>query len=376
MNRPLVVFGVACVAVAAACDTPTPTLSKPDAPKVYEFRIGGPAVGLPRGTVRFQYPRTAADVTRESLTVVLQGLDSLTTGFYTAWVGDSLGVSFKRVAGGLSYVRTDTTFNSDGGPVGTPTTVQLGAVSAFASGGPNRTFTWGFARPTAGLVAADSIQHFLITIESSASATTPSATLRPVWARRGDGTAAAAAPAVAARTSTILFGNYAPLAVDQYSFVGSARGRAAFQERLLMMDDSSMSRPPRGYYYAFYALKRVPVQTTGWDTVYLGRQTSPYPRRNLSQYDADITNTDPLVVTDIPWAIGAGSLRISADTFPGLLNPGGVDAPAACNLYGCPFLAYTEVWLTLQSKSGPEGRMGGVRVLLGLIPAVITNGKY
>jgi hypothetical protein len=212
----------------------------------------------------------------------------------------------------------------------------------------------------AGGRGAGAIQTFLVTIESTEGATTPGSR-RVLWARRDGGT-----------TRAIQFGNWGPTAQEQFLFVGTARGRAAIQQTLLIAVDSSMPRPPLGYYYAMWAHKRVPGQTTGWDTIFLGEQTSPFPRRHLSQYNADSVITDAAVVLNVPRSIIAGSVRFDARDEPSLLNPE-VDRPA-CQSYGCPFLGYNEFWVTIEPKDGIRGRMGAGRILLASIPTIVGDG--
>jgi hypothetical protein len=249
--------------------------------------------------------------------------------------------------------------------------VQLGNVSSFKNGGPNQAFTWAFSRTGAGLTASDSMQTFLVTLESTDGVTSPGSR-RVLWARRGEGSAVPAA-GTAFRNSTIRFGNWGPTAVEQFLFVGTARGRAAIQQTLLIAVDSSMPRAPMGYYYAMWAHKRIPGETAGWDTIFLGEQTSPWPRRHLSQFNADSIVTDAEVVLNVPRSIIAGSVRFDAADHPELLNSS-VDK-AACRSYGCPFLGYNEFWVTLEPKDGIRGRMGAARILLASIPTIVSDGN-
>jgi hypothetical protein len=378
VNRRALVLGVALAATVAGCGEKYSILSDPHAIDAYGFQLLGPASNLPRGTVRFQFKRTPADAASDSLAVSLAGLDSLGGGFYTAWIGDSLGTSWKRATGALSVVRVDTTFDADGNPVGTPTApMQLGAVSSFKNGGPNQTFTWAFSRTASGLTAADSMQTFLVSIEQDNAATTPGSR-RAIWAKRGEGTNVPAT-GTAFRNSTIRFGNWGPTPTTQYLFVGTARGRAITQGRVLMASDSSLSRPPIGYFYSVWLVKRLVGQTSGGDTLFAGFQTSPWPRRHLSQFNADSIITDPVVVIDFPRQILAGSVRLDADTLPSILNPANTEDAAgntipACVAYGCPYLGYNELWVSLKPKDGVSSLMGVSRVMFASIPPVITNG--
>jgi hypothetical protein len=358
----------ACAVLVVACDEDRPTLSDPVAGNAYGFNLVPNATNLPNaGNARFVFKRTATETTPDSVVITIRGLDSLSSGFYTLWVGDSLGTSFKRAAGEVSFIRRDTAFNADGGVIATPTTVQLGTVSSFSNGSPREAFTIVITRASAGLAASDSIQTVLITVEDNNAATTPNLERAPLFARRGDGSAVPAT-GVAFRNAAIRFGNYGPLAIDQYLFIPTIRGRGAFQGPLLIINDSSLSRPPRGYFYAFWAIKAA-VETEPGDTIYLGEQRSPYPRREISHRDADVTNPDPIVILENPRSILAGSVRVSADTLGLTGTTCSNDQP------GCPWKGFTEIWVTLEPKAGFSGRMGVMRIANGFVPGVITLGQ-
>ena len=58
------------------------------------------------------------------------------------------------------------------------------------------------------------------------------------------------------RTATFHFGNYDPSPLKEYNYVQTGRGRAITRGNILVVDDSALSRPPVGYYYATYLVKR------------------------------------------------------------------------------------------------------------------------
>jgi hypothetical protein len=349
MNRRLLALTAVMSLGLAACEEERANVNSPDYDSAYGFSLSPSATNLPRGSVRFL--TTGA----ESVTVVLQGLDSLANGAYTAWLGDSLGTTFTRVTGALSVVRTDTTFDADGNPTPVPVTIQLGDRSSFRNGGQNQTFTWRFTRAGSG-IGAGAMQHFVLSVEDTDAATTLNATRRPLFARRGD-----AALTSGARTPALIFGNYAADAANQYRFVAAIRGRGHFRGPVLQVTDSTLSRPPMGYYYAMYTYKRARGTTAG-DTLYLGRQASPYPNRALSQFNADSIITDPANVVDLPRMIIAGQTRTSVDSIAGFAS-------------SFPFKDYFEVWVTLQNKASEEGRMGPGRIAFGVVPTVINLGE-
>ncbi|MBC7790971.1 MAG: hypothetical protein H7Z74_13575 [Anaerolineae bacterium] len=333
--------------------------------------VGDPAYGIqlvltgsnvPKGSVKFTFPRNAADPVRDTVRVTLTGLDTLESGFYTVFLGDSLGTSFKRATGTLIVTRTDTVLNALGDPVPQPTTTTFQNVSSFQNGGPRNSVVFVTTRAQSGLTASDSIQTVLVTIEDNAQATTPSASRRPIFARRGQGTAVPATGA-ASRTSQILFGNYGGAnRSDDFVFIPTGRGRAYVRGSVLVINDSSLTRPPLGYYYAAFAVKgdstRTPI-----DTVYLGEFTAPFPRRNLSLFNADSLIVDPLVQPAGQRAVLAASIRIDADTVSGLGSGSN------------PFLGFTEVFVTLESKNKVPDRLGPAIILRAALPDIIRLGR-
>jgi hypothetical protein len=345
MSRRLLGAALGATLVLGACDEERADINSPDFPTAHGFGLVASGNALPRGQVRWQ-----ATAPHDSIQVTLNGLDSLASGSYAIWVGDTLGTSFKRLSGTLRAVRADTTFDADGNPIRTDVPFEHGVVTAFRNGGPNQTLTFRTNRASAGLGATDPVNHLIVTVETDANATTPS-DAKFLFARRGT---------AALSTVNLIFGNYAPAVADQYQYVNSIRGRGGFRGPVLMVTDSLMSRPPRGFYFAAYAFKAALGGITP-DTVYLGEQRSPYPNRSLSQRDADIRITDPENVFDQPYQIRAGQFRLSADSIAKL--------PATT-----PWKEYFEVWVTLQNKAAQDGRMGPNRVAFGVIPAVIWNG--
>jgi hypothetical protein len=351
-RRFLVVSSIAAAGILAACDEKTSDLSDTVRPNAYGFQMVSQATNLPRGSARFRLP---SGTVPESIVVSVRGLDSLGAGFWTAWIGDSLGTSFVRATGTLSVLRQDTTLNPLGQVDTTQTTVPIGAVSALPNGGPNQAWTWVFTRATSGVTAADSMQTFLITMEDVANATVPG-TRRVVWARRieaGTGTTAGST-----KTAGLKFGNYGSTPVTEYLYSGSpARGRGYFQRQVVSVNDSTLARPPLGYYYAVWLVG--PFYTTS-DTLFAGDLRSPWPRRELSLFNADSIITDPEVVLDVPRQITAGALRISGDT---------IGLPAQF-----PYQGYAFVRLTIEPKAGIRGRMGVNRILQAPVPFLILTG--
>ena len=365
MNRRLlVVSSIAAAGIIAACDEKTSDLSDTVRPNAYGFQMVGQATNLPRASVRFAMAKASAG-RPESIVVVLRGLDTLSTGFYTAWVGDSLGTSFVRAAGALTIVRQDTTLNALGQVDTAVTTIPMGAVSALSNGGANQTWTWVFARADIGIAASDSMQVFMLTMEDAANAATPGSR-KFLWARRGEGTAFiidlngnnAPPPDTINRTASSKIGNYGSTTLTEYVYSSApARGRGYFQRQVFSVNDSTLARPPLGFYYAIYL--HGPLYLTS-DTLFVGDLRSPWPRRELSLFNADTLITDPEVVLAVPPSILAGAIRISGDT---------LGMPA-----NFPYAGYAFVRLNLEAKMGIRGRMGPSRILQAPVPFGILSG--
>lgn len=368
MNRRVALLSaVGAVAVGVACSENHPTLLKTAGPNAYGFQLQTNGTNLPRGSVRFVIK--GATATPDSVQVTIQGIDSLSGGFYTAWIGDSLGTTWLRATGDLSVARQDTGLDAIGNVFSEPiVNTDLGQQSAVQNGGANTKYTWTFTRASAGLAATDSIHTFMISLEPTNASATPSGSRRPLWARRSDGSSGTTTGGAVTRTASLRFGNYAPLALNEYLFSSApARGRGAFQGQTLLINDSTMARPPVGYYYAVYGAGDFypPVGSAATDTIYFGRQKSPWPQRDqiVDQYNADSVITDPAVVSALPPSILAGSFRANA-----------ADYGLAANF---PYTGIKQVWVTLENKFATEGRMGPARVMgaLGNVPFQIYIGQ-
>ncbi|HKS07067.1 MAG TPA: hypothetical protein VJR92_12190 [Gemmatimonadaceae bacterium] len=353
MNRRLlVVSSIFAAGLVAACDEKTSDLSDTVRPNAYGFQMVGQATNLPRGTARFRLPNGAQP---ESIVVTLRGLDSLGTGFWTAWVGDSLGTTFVRITGDLSVVRQDTTLNPLGQADTTVNNFSFPAVSAISNGGTNQVMTWRFSRATSGVAATDSMQTFLITMEDNNAATTPGSR-RFLWARRIEG-GTGTAPGTN-KNAALKFGNFGSTTLTEYLYSAApARGRGYFQRQIFSVNDSTLARPPLGFYYGIYMHAQLYLPG---DTLFVGPLRSPWPRRELSLQNADSLITDPEVVLSVPPSILAAALRISGDT---------LGMPTSF-----PYAGYAFVRLNLVPKAGVAGQMGGMRILQAPVPFGIWSG--
>lgn len=353
--------GGALALAIAACDPDRAVSTEPVGDPAYGIQLVLTGSNVPKGSVRFIFPRNAADPVRDTVRITATGLDTLENGFYTVWLGDSLGTSFKRATGTLTVTRTDTVLNALGDPVPQATTATFANVSAFQNGGPRHTMLFVTDRAQSGLSPSDSIQTVLITIEDNAQASAPSPTRRPLFARRGEGTAVPAT-GVASRTAPLRFGSYGGAPANDFIYVATGRGRAYVRGNILIINDSSLTRPPLGYYYAAFAVKgdsaKAPI-----DTLYLGAFTAPFPRRNLSLFNADSVIVDPLVQPEGQRAVLAASVRLDADTVSTLGSQSN------------PFLGFTEVFVTLESKNKVPDRLGPVIILRAALPDIIRLGR-
>lgn len=351
----------ATTALLVACNTDGAVSTDPVGPPAYGVSLTPVGTNIPRGTARFVFPRSPADTVGDTLHVSIAGLDSLTDSYYVVWVGDSAGSSFHRLTGTAVVTVTDTTLNAQGDPA--PDSVQqtYPGTSAFQFGGPRTRVDFTATRASAGLSASDSLQVLLVTIETDPNPAAPSASRRPLWAARGE-LSSVPATGTAYRAGKLNFGHYDPSAAAQYRFVPSGRGKVQVRGTVLIVNDSSLSRPPLGYYYAVFAVKRDTAKNP-IDTLYFGPETSPFPRRDISLYDADSVTVDPLAQPSSPQEILAAAVRLDADTVAGLQGQ------------AQPYRGYAQLYVTLESKSATPGRMGPAVILAADLPDAIRVGS-
>jgi hypothetical protein len=360
-----VLVGAAALAViaAGACSESRSITSNPAGNLGFGVTLLPPqTTNLPRGTVTFP-ATTAASATpgTDSIIIIsIGGLDSLTTSTYGVFVANDSGTAFRRATGDLIVTRTDTGTNALGDPVISVTRTTRSGVSSWATGGPNYTFSFRAARTgVAGLGNADSTGIVLIAT-AGATAATPSDS-RFLWARRSEGSAS--------RVASMRFGNYASRLADQFVFATNnvmtiiPRGRAEVRGKIFVINDSNYFKPPKGFYYAAYAIK---FDTTGRQlldsSVYLGRKTTPYPDRQ-SLFSADSTIVDPRYTLETQPVILAGAHRVSSDTMP--LTRGRTSGF---------WKDFGRVVVTLENKSRPEGKTPGTAIIAtNLLPQSVRG---
>lgn len=371
-----IVAAAAFALLAGACDDARTDVSAPDGGIAYGFQLAGDGRSVPSIQLRYRRPAGTAQTppVDSSLTITLRGLDSLTTRVYQVWLAnlnaDSTAlVDVVKATGQLRWVRTDSTVNAEGDIVATEVSgVISSAGSSFTNGGPA---TRGELRVTRASTGTNAFtrQLVLVTLEQDANATAPG-DVRPLWARlsdRGSETAEVipgpTGPVTIAATSiaTGRFGNFASKPANEYRFVPVGRGRGDVLGRVLTLDDSALARPPVGYYYSAALVKRDSATNAATDTLDLGAQTAPWPRRTVSLFDADVSIPDP-VVQLVPPSIAAAASRLVADTVPGLV----LDAH--------PYKGLAEARITLESKYGRADVMAPTVVVSGTVPGVVRYG--
>lgn len=370
-------FGaVALVLLATACEDAYTGVDEPNGGVAYGFQLASDGRNVPSIALTYRRPAGTPQTppVDTSVTVTLRGLDSLTTRVYQVWLADlnpdSTGlVNVVKATGRLRWVRTDSSVNAEGDIVTTEVSQEIPAAgSSFTNGGPATRVELRLTRASTG-TNVFTRQVVFVTLEQDANATTPG-DVRPLWARlsdRGGETAEVipgpSGPVTIAATSSAAgrFGNFAPKPANEYRFVPVGRGRGDFLGRVLTLDDSALARPPVGYYYAAALVKRDSATSAVTDTLDLGAQTAPWPRRAVSLFDADVSTPDP-VVQLVPPSITAAASRIVADTVPGLV----LDAH--------PYKGLAEARITLESKYGRADVVAPTVVVSGTVPGVVRYG--
>lgn len=362
----------AALAFSAACEDNRSTTLEPVGNLGFGINFAKTSSNLPRGTVTFPASIVAsATPNTDSVIVTLAGLDSLTGGTYTLWFANDSATKFVRATSmNITVTRVDSSLNAQGDPVFTTTTSSRLAQSGMRAGGSNLAFRLATARDAAtGMAAADSLNVVIVSVETGASPGAAPGEVRPLWARRSQATS---------RVAGLRFGNFgralspipgAPAANQEFVVATSStagvatmtivpRGRVEVRGKIMVLNDSNYFRPPVGYFYNAYAVK---WDSTGKaiDTLYIGRRTSPYPKRT-SLYESDKTNPSPDVVFDSPLVIFAMATRVSTDTLPKANS-----TPA--------WLNFGLVRVNIQSKYSQEGRMGPNTVLEATLPKSIRG---
>lgn len=324
--------------LSAGCKDTRATLTNPVG-TVYNATFAKVGV-LPRGTAtRFAEGAPSAN----EFSVTLAGLEELGSGTYHVWLATQATATAAPAdvvpaTGTLLIIRTDTIIDTAGDPVPVPDTIVVNATSTFTSGGPATRMELTVTEATltaAGAAITDPGAYNLVfvTIEPSVVTSPSAGAPTPLWARFFDqGTLDGQA--------AFKFGNFAPDPASEYVFQATGKGSVGVFEKLLVVDDSSLALPPKGYYYAT-VLTRKDANNVFLAPIVLGPQKAPYPRRSVSLMDADVNpNLDP-VVAEFPPSILAASERVKIDTISG-----------AAIVPEQPFRFYQEIHVTLEAKAG------------------------
>jgi len=354
LNRPLALGLVGLAAMA--CSSDRAIVTEPLA-TAYNFRFATVGTNIPRGTVT--HYQNVPQIRADSIKVRLAGLEELNpaAGVYQVFLGTQT-YSFEEPAnwipatGTVRVIRTDTTIVDDD-PVAEPDTTEQALVSTFTAGGP-RTRVELIVTPTTLGVDPDVYNLVLVTIQPAAATTPGTDTPKPLWARLFDVTGAE-------RNASFTFGNYHPNVANEYRYGVGGRGTISAWGDILIVDDSALALPPKGYYYATAVTRDIETAANVFqlDTIDLGAQKAPFPRRGTSLRDADIDpNLDP-VVTEVPPAILAASERVKLSDISAV---GDDDQP---------FLFYRNVLVTLEAKAG-VAEISPSTILLAAFPGFLV----
>lgn len=354
----LLLLGVASAAVLTACDDTRSITTEPGAGFGFGASLGKPAASnIPRGIIRFPVAGRLASTNpaNDSIVVTLITADTLAAGSqYVVWAANDSATRFYRLTGNLEVTRTDTTQASTGDLVFSTTTTNRTGINGWGVGGPNVTARFSARRAgQAGLANTDSIGLIIVSTETGTVGAAPGP-VRSVWGRFSQ---------AASSQTAIRFGTFAPRLDDEFRYATSAvpaitpRGRVELRDGVLVVIDSNYFKPPRGYFYAAFALKVDSLSGRPLDTLYLGARTGPAPER-VSMFDADtdasLTRNDVIV---------AMNQRVKLDTTVAeKLGPAEQ-----------PLKEYGFVNIVLQSKAAPLTRMGSGIIMQVLLPPSIRG---
>ncbi len=356
MNRRVLLSSLALAGIGmlGACDVERTSVLTPFGVPSYDSRLAADGRNVPNGTLT----RTAAGIDT-SIRVRFAGLEPLASGAYQVWLAkvvagatpgsDSVLASVTKATGTVFVIRRDTTIDLvTGDPIGKDTTLSTTpSVSTFTAGGPSTRVEIVVNRASVGANVRTDFNVVFLSIETSATAAAPS-DARPLYARYEPTTTSRA----------LLFGRFHPRTDSSYVFTATGRGLAGIRGPILIVDDSSLARPPIGYFYAVAVVKR---DTLGAaiDTLLVGPQTAPFPRRQVSLIDADVSVVDPVVLVTPP-SILAAAIRVDARV-PSAGLPG-----------ANPFAGFQNILVTLETKQGVEAASPTI-ILSGTVSGCVNK---
>lgn len=387
MSPALALRIAACVALVVAipaCNDETSTVLAPMNRKAYNFLLTKEGSNVPRGDVTTTRAPVAAGGTN-TFTLTLRGLEKLQAGsFYQVWIGTvaAIGGASRDSAVNLTTLRrlasndfvvtkVDTTISPEGDFVPASTILvnrQVCCTSGFNEGGPGVTIRMRTNTAALG-VNPSTLNLVLVTLVSDTVAPPlPDAegSQAKLWARyRTPGSPPAATPANpdSSVTANLGFGNFHATPSKQYTFIASGRGRGSLlaDKNVLILDDSILARPPKGYFYEAWLVAR--DDNTNFfarDSLSLGPQTAPYPRRAISLYGADSALVDQVIQVS-PALIFAAASRVQGDSLAGL-------STTTANR----FRGIANAYITLEAKLGTAD-MAPAIILGGTMPPPIRS---
>lgn len=313
------------VAAGAACSTDRATVFDPVGPNSYDFHLANApsvaAAGLPSGSVKV----TAG--TPNTVTLKLDNLNRLSGGVYKVWVAVSASDQLTDV----TPLVGDVTFTDADGNATTTT-----GTSTFADGGAGTEVVL-----TAPLPASPAFNVAFVSIESGTGTGTTPAAAMPLW-----GT-------LSTTSKALTFGTFAAKASDRYAYFINGHGEGGVRGTTLVVDDTLIARPPVGYYYGAFLVKGDES-----DTLYLGELTAPFPRRNVSLRDADVSIVDPVVETSPP------VLHYASILFDG--TKANLKMPL-------PYQGLDNFFISLIAKQGVQGELPPNVVTAATLPDIVTT---
>lgn len=378
----------ALVALLPACNDETSTVLAPMSRKAYNFLLTKEGANIPRGDVNTTRSQaTAPAVGANTFTLTLRGLEKLgPNAYYQVWIGTvaAIGGTSRDSAVNLTTLRrfrtseflvtkVDTTISPEGDFVPATTTpvnrINTGT-SGFNEGGPGVTIRMRTNTANLGVDPATLNLVLVTLVTDTANPTLPDAegSQAKLWARvrtPGSPPVPATGPANpdSSLTFALGFGNFHATPSKQYSFIPSGRGRGSLlsDKNVLILDDSILARPPKGYYYESWLIAR--DDNTNFfakDSLSLGPQTAPYPRRGISLYGADSALVDQ-VIQVTPALIFAAASRVQGDSLAGL-------STTTANR----FRGIANTYVTLEAKLGTAD-MAPAIILSGTMPPPIRT---
>ncbi|MEK6767904.1 MAG: hypothetical protein AABY85_02825 [Gemmatimonadota bacterium] len=352
MNRQRVVHGLAIGLLLGtstlSCFGERTSVFEPVGPPSYNKLLTLTVRRVPGGSLS-----TAVFPTSDSAVVVtLTGLHALSGAFYKVWLADSTAATFRAAAGRVTVTNVDTVQGSTGDSgVTTIDSSTVGTNIAVRGGDGGTSYSVRILQSRLGVNPRAGANHFvLVSIETDSAAATPS-TLNPLWLRyRAPGA-----------TGSLKFGNFNQDATLAFSFTAAGSGSAGFRSDEVQADLFQLARPPVGYYYRAWLVVLTGTQVTAWTN--LGAITAPYPRSATSLDDADVSQSDQVV---LPYSIYQARARAFAGDLT--LTPGGT--PLSPDATGANWYRdFTYFAVTLQPKAGTG--IGQTQILRGDLPDIL-----